>query len=103
MAVQAGQKFPSLNQTKAINVDTGGAVDASVRVAFGTVTLNGATPVAVTNSAVTANSIIVPTLKTAGGTVSPNAPNVLTITPGTGFTIGGTAGDTSVYNYVILG
>jgi len=68
----------------------------------GTVTLNGATGVTVANPAVTANSIIVFTLKTVGGTVSPNAPNVKTITPGTGFTVAGTASDTSVYNYRII-
>lgn len=68
----------------------------------GTVTLNGATPVTVTNSAVTADSLIIFTLKTVGGTVSPNAPNVKTITPGTGFTVAGTASDTSVYNYRII-
>ncbi len=68
----------------------------------GTVTLNGATGVTVANAAVTADSIIVFTLKTVGGTVSPNAPNVKTITPGTGFTVAGTASDTSVYNYRII-
>jgi len=68
----------------------------------GTVTLNGATGVTVANTAVTANSIIVFTLKTVGGTVSPNAPNVKTITPGTGFTVAGTVSDTSVYNYRII-
>ena len=68
----------------------------------GTVTLNGATPITVANALTSANSSIIFTLKTVGGTVSPNAPNVLTITPGTGFTVGGTALDTSVYNYVIL-
>lgn len=69
----------------------------------GTVTLNGATPVAVANTNVTANSIIVLTLKTAAGTVSPTMPNVLSITPGTGFSVGGVAADTSVYNYAIFG
>lgn len=68
----------------------------------GTVTLNGATPVSVTNANVTANSVVIFTVKTPAGTVSPNAPNVLTITPTTGFTVGGTASDTSLYNYVIL-
>jgi hypothetical protein len=68
----------------------------------GTVTLNGTTGVTVANTAVTADSIIVFTLKTVGGTVSPNAPNVKTITPGTGFTVAGTASDTSVYNYRII-
>lgn len=68
----------------------------------GTVILNGATPVTVANTAITANSVVVFTLKTVGGTVSPSAPNVITITPGTGFTVGGTALDTSTYNYAIL-
>lgn len=68
----------------------------------GTFTLTGATPVTVGNTSITANSVVVTTIKTVGGTVSPNAPNVLTITPGTGFTVGGTALDTSVYNYIVL-
>lgn len=68
----------------------------------GTVVLNGATPVTVANTRMTANSSVIFTLKTVGGTVSPNAPNVLTTTPGTGFTVGGTASDTSTYNYVIV-
>lgn len=69
----------------------------------GTVTLNGATPVEVDDKRVGPDSSIVFTLKTVGGTVSPNAPNVLTITPGTGFTVGGTASDTSIYTYLIIG
>jgi hypothetical protein len=69
----------------------------------GTVTLNGATPVTVANAFVTANSSITFTLKTVGGTVSPSAPNCQTITPGTGFTVAGTALDVSVYNYRIEG
>ncbi len=101
---QSGQKtltgFPT---TGRIPIDNGSPIFTVLPQAAGTVTLNGATPVTVTNASVTAGSIIVFTLKTVGGTVSPNAPNVLTITPGTGFTVGGTALDTSVYNYVILG
>lgn len=64
---------------------------------------NGATPVTVADANVTASSIISFTLKTAGGTVSPGAPNVKTITPGTGFTVSGVALDTSTYNYEIRG
>lgn len=78
-------------------------IDTSFFPAAGTFTANGATPVTVTNSAVTATSQIDITLKTVGGTVSPTRPNVLTITPGTGFTVGGVASDTSVYNYEIRG
>lgn len=64
---------------------------------------NGATPVTVANTAVTAGSIISFTLKTVGGTVSASAPNVKTITPGTGFTVAGLASDSSTYNYEIRG
>lgn len=72
------------------------------KVVSGTVTLTGATPVVVANVNVTANSVIAIGLKTVGGTVSPTAPNLITVTPGTGFTIAGVALDTSVYNYTII-
>ena len=75
-----------------------GGVDTSA----GTFTCNGTTPVAVSNANVTANSVIVVTLKTVGGTVGA-IPAVQTITAGSGFTIAGTASDTSVYNYRIIG
>lgn len=68
----------------------------------GTVTLNGATPVTVSNSNVTANSTILFTLKAVHGTVGAY-PSIKTITPGTGFTVAGTALDLSDYNYNIIG
>lgn len=68
----------------------------------GTFVCNGVTPVTVNNTAVSPNSQINVTLKTVGGTVGA-LPAVKTITPGTGFTIAGTASDTSTYNYTILG
>lgn len=104
-----GQKFFSLpdlndqNQSGAIEAQNGGQLTSAILIGGGTVTLNGATPVTVADKRVTAKSLIIFTLKTVGGTVSPNAPNVLTITPGTGFTVAGTALDTSVYSYGILG
>ncbi len=67
----------------------------------GTVTLNGITPVTITNSSITANSGIIFTLKTIGGTVGAY-PAIQTITPTTGCTVAGTALDTSVYNYHII-
>jgi hypothetical protein len=67
----------------------------------GTFTLNGATPVTVAAIAITANSQVLITLKTVGGTVGAQ-PHVQTITPGTGLTVVGTAADTSVYNYAII-
>jgi len=67
----------------------------------GTFTLTaGAATVA--NTAVTANSVIVATVKTVGGTQG----NWLKIvpTPSTGFAVTSeNAADTSVYNYLILG
>lgn len=67
----------------------------------GVFTANGATPVTVANVNVTANSVIIITLKTAGGTVGAY-PAIKTITAGTGFTVGATASDSSVYNYRII-
>lgn len=67
----------------------------------GTVVLNGATAVAVGNTSITAGSTILFTLKTVGGTVGA-VPAVQTITPGNGFTVAGTALDTSTYNYSII-
>lgn len=75
---------------------------AAAQAGGGTVTVNGTTPVTVANTAVTANSLIVFTLKTVGGTVGAY-PVVHTITPGTGFTVVATASDTSVYNYGVFG
>lgn len=67
----------------------------------GTVTLNGVTPVTVNNTSITANSVIIFTLKTVGGTVGAY-PAIQTITASTGFTVSGTALDTSVYNYAVI-
>jgi hypothetical protein len=70
--------------------------------ASGSFVVNGVTPVTIANAAVTAGSNIAITLKTVGGTVGA-IPHVETITPGTGFTIIGTASDSSTYNYEIRG
>ncbi len=67
----------------------------------GTFTCNGTTPVVVVAPEVKANSVIIPTVKTPAGTVGA-VPAVKTVTVGTGFTIAGTASDTSVYNYLVL-
>ena len=68
----------------------------------GIVTLTDSTPVTVAAPMVTANSVIIFTLKTVGGTVGAY-PTIQTITPGTGFTVEGGASDTSTYNWLILG
>lgn len=69
----------------------------------GTFTANGATIVTVANTAFGPNSVVSISLKTVGGTVGATLPKLLTATPGTGFTVSGTASDTSVYNYSISG
>lgn len=68
---------------------------------YGTVVANGATPVPVSNTAVTANSIITLTLKTVGGTA--HGAFVSSATAGSGFSINSLASDTSTYNYEIRG
>lgn len=68
----------------------------------GTFVANGVTPVTVAASAVVATSMILISLKTVGGTVGA-IPAVKTKTAGTGFTVAGTASDTSTYNYLIVG
>lgn len=69
---------------------------------IGTFTATGATGVVVANTAISPASVIVYTLKTVGGTPA-GKPFESSITPGTGFTVKAFAGDTSVYNYSILG
>lgn len=78
-----------------------GLVPSITAWAPGTVAVTaGAATVA--NTAVTANSQVLLTLKTPGGTIA-SAIYVATITPGTGFTLAGGGGsNTSTYNYVIL-
>lgn len=68
----------------------------------GTFTANGASAVTVADPTVTANTMVITGLKTVGGTPA-GAPFMATVTPGTGFTIKAAAGDTSIYNYGIIG
>lgn len=67
----------------------------------GTFVLNGATPVTVNNTSIAITDAIIISLNTVGGTVGAH-PAILTITASTGFTVAGTALDTSTYNYVII-
>ena len=94
----------SLIQRTPINITTGqvAPINNNLAIMHGTVTLNGASQVTVANTAITANSVVVFTLKTVGGTVGA-APVIDTITAGTGFTVKVTALDTSVYNYRVIG
>jgi hypothetical protein len=67
----------------------------------GTFVLNGATPVTVSNTSIAVTDAIVISLNTVGGTVGA-VPAIQTITASTGFTVAGTASDTSTYNYAII-
>jgi len=70
---------------------------------YGSFVLNGATPVTVADANFKAvTQLITISLNTVGGTVGAS-PAVQTVTAGTGFTVAGTAGDTSTYNYKIEG
>lgn len=103
MTFQTGQQrltgFPT---SGLIPIDNGGPQHTVLPEAAGTFTINGVTPVTVVAPSITAGSIVLTTLKTVGGTVGA-VPAIQTITPGTGFTVLGTAADTSIYNYVIIG
>ena len=68
----------------------------------GTFTANGTTPVAVATTAWDANCAAIITLKTSGGTGPTMTPFVSSVTPGTGFSVVSTVGDTSIYNWVAL-
>lgn len=67
----------------------------------GTVVANGATPVAVATTAVTANSVVVLTYK-SGTQAATTSAWVSVLTAGSGFSIRSVAGDTATYNYMIL-
>lgn len=68
---------------------------------IGTVTANAATPVAVSNTAVTATSQILLTYKS--GTQGATGAFVSSKTAGSGFSIKSVASDTAVYDYMIIG
>lgn len=73
-----------------------------VQYVRGNFTVNGTATVVVSAPQVTALSDINITLKTVGGTVGA-VPAITTITPGTGFTVVATSGDTSTYNFSVTG
>jgi hypothetical protein len=67
----------------------------------GTFTANGASAVTVNNANIKITDAIIISLNTVGGTVGA-LPAIQTITAGVGFTVKGTASDTSIYNYAIV-
>ncbi len=102
----AAQVLPGVIRTSPVVVGgsfgyNGGPQASVVPASGGTFTANSGTAVTVANTNVTANSVILFGLKTAAGT--PAAPFLVTVTPGTGFTVNSGGSDTSVYNYIVLG
>ena len=91
-----------LSQNGYLAFDNGGPQFVRLQYSVGTFQLNGTATITIANTAVSANSDVNITLKTVGGTVGA-VPSITTITPGVGFTVVGTSGDTSVYNYSITG
>lgn len=100
--VPGTQRITSLIGTFSLPINNQGPQSATVQIIGATATCDQATPVTVVNTNVNANSSILFTLNTVGGTVGA-VPSVKTKTPGTGFTFACTASDTSIYNYFILG
>lgn len=84
----------------AANTVTMVGIEFGAFTVVGTFILTGTTPVSVSQTLVSGTSEIDITLATVGGTVG-STPSVKTITPGTGFTVAGTAADTSTYNYSV--
>lgn len=81
---------------KTITFTKGGAAATS-----GTFVCNGASNVTITTTAASANMVLLIGLNTVGGTVG-NTPHITTISAGSSFTVAGTAGDTSTYNWAII-
>lgn len=92
--------------TAASLTTTGNVTAAGLQVKSGTnarigqLTLTGATPVVVGNTSVTANTVILTAVHTVGGT--PAFHWVSARVAGTSFSVTGTAGDTSVLDYVLI-
>lgn len=91
--------MPRITVGNLVNNQTGSSPDGQAWENFGTFTANGATNVTIVDPGYTLGDIVLFGLLTAAGTVG-NIPKVTTGTTGTGFTVAGTASDTSVYNYV---
>lgn len=86
----------------ALNTFTMVGLGTTNNPATGTFIATGASAVVVGNTAVSPNSTISFALKTVGGTPA-GAPFLSAVTAGTGFSVKAAAGDTSTYNYAILG
>lgn len=76
------------------------AAHANAHINYGELTLDGATPVAVAYRGIRASDQVILTLKTVGGTQGP--PPICVVTANTGFSVTGTALDTSVYSWRVV-
>lgn len=95
--------FTSVNSSGNITITGLGAGfvnKAGTNGRAGTFILTGATPVTIANTTTAITDTISISLNTVGGSVGVQ-PHVATITAATGFTVIGTAGDTSIYNYTM--
>lgn len=79
---------------------TGAAGGLAVK-STGTFVATGTSAVTVSDTKVASGDAILISLNTPGGTVGA-IPAVKTVTNGTGFTVSGTASDTSTYNYAVV-
>lgn len=107
LAMNAGQSAGQFSvfggSANSLNVGTaggGGAVKEGANARMGTLVLTGATPVVVSNTSVTATTRIFLTSNVTGGT--PGHFWVSARTPGTSFSVTGTAGDTSTLAYLLM-
>jgi hypothetical protein len=101
----AAQLISGLIYTSPVSVSgsfdyNGGPQRSAVLASGGTFTCTSSGAITVTNSNVTANSVFLFGTKTAG---SPASFNVTSVTVGTSFVVTCGSGDTSVYNYIVLG
>ncbi len=99
---QPGVAILPLQNGRILEFDNGGAQGGAIPVNVGTFIANGATAVVVANANVTASSQVLITLKTVGGTPAAD-PYISSITTGIGFSVIAAAGDSSVYNYAVIG
>jgi hypothetical protein len=86
-----------------ISITTAGktvSIKSGSNAKAGTFTLSSGAAT-VSNTAITANSVVCMSLKTASGTID-RAPYLTAITAGTSFVVEAGSGDNSTYNYIII-
>lgn len=93
------ESFAELGMATELAKVVGGAIGGRTELR-GTFTLNGVTNVVVANKNLRAGDFVDFMMVTPAGTVGA-PPSIKALTYGTGFTVAGTAGDTSIYAYRI--